>query len=138
MEIARLGQGDEDRVVKASRLFDNLSDQDLAADFLRRDGHHLLVASMDGVDVGFVSGIEMAHPDKPAEMLLYELGVDEPYRRRGVGRALTLALVELARERGCRGVWLLTEAHNEAAISTYRSAGASEPQQGVTLEWRFT
>ena len=30
----------------------------------------------------------MCHPDKGTEMLLYELGVDESYRRRGIGRVV--------------------------------------------------
>ena len=38
--------------------------------------------------MGFVSGVEVTHPDKGTEMFLYELAVDEPFRRRGIGRAL--------------------------------------------------
>lgn len=138
MQIDRLRAEDVDRVLRAAQLFDDPPRRVWVEDFLSRDGHHLLVANVDGVNTGFVTGVEIAHPDKGVEMLLYELGVDEAYRNQGIGRALTLALVELARERGCRGMWVPTEEDNEAAIATYRSAGASEAEPGVTLVWTFS
>jgi ribosomal protein S18 acetylase RimI-like enzyme len=137
MEIDRQGPADVERVIAAGYLFDHPPKRDLVESFLARDGHHLIFANVDGVDVGFVSGVEIAHPDKRVEMLLYELGVDEPHRGRGIGRALTLALVAVAVEAGCRGMWVTTEGDNEAALATYRSAGASGPESGVILEWRF-
>ncbi len=91
MEIERLGPEDRDRVLAAATLFDGPARADWTPRFLAEDGHHLLIASVDGVDVGFVSGVETSHPDKGTEMFLYELGVDEPYRRRGIGRALVAA-----------------------------------------------
>ncbi len=33
-----------------------------------------------------VSGVELTHPDKGTEMFLYELGVAERFRGRGIGR----------------------------------------------------
>ena len=69
--------------------------------------------------VGFVSGVEMTHPDKGTEMFLYELAVDEPWQRLGVGASLVHALANLARERGCYGMWVLTDDDNIAALATY-------------------
>jgi ribosomal protein S18 acetylase RimI-like enzyme len=138
MQIDRLGPDDVGRVLAAGALFDDAPRREWAEDFLARSGHHLLMARVDDVDVGFVSGIEITHPDKGVEMLLYELGVGEEYRRRGIGRALTLALADLARELGCRGMWVPTEPDNEPAIATYRSAGAEGPDQAVILSWDFT
>lgn len=137
MNIDRLGPDDRDRVVAAGRLFDNETTSAWAARFLTSDGHHLLLASIDGVDVGFVTGIEMTHPDKGTEMFLYELGVDPAFRRRGIGRALVAALQEIAVEHGCYGMWVTTEADNTAALATYRAAGAEPPDPGVTLTWTF-
>ena len=37
-----------------------------------------VIAYVDARPVGFVSGVEMTHPDKDTEMFLYELAVDEP------------------------------------------------------------
>lgn len=138
MQIDRIGAHAVDRVLAAGGLFDETPQHEWTEDFLARPGHHLLMARVEDVDVGFVSGIEITHPDKGVEMLLYELGVDEEYRRRGIGRALTLALADLARELGCRGMWVLTEPDNEPAIATYRSAGAEGPDQAVILSWDFT
>jgi len=79
----------------------------------------------------------MTLPDNGTEMFLYELGVEEGYRRRGIGRALVESLRELARERGCSGMWVLTDADNEAALATYRAAGSGAPSPQVMLEWRL-
>ena len=72
--------------------------------FLADLRHHLLVAVDDGQTVGFISGVEMTHPDKGTEMFLYELAVAEDARQRGIGLALTARLVELARTQGCYGM----------------------------------
>jgi ribosomal protein S18 acetylase RimI-like enzyme len=84
-----------------------------------------------------VSGVELTHPDKGTEMFLYELGVAEPFRGRGIGRRLVAALADLAREAGCYGMWVLTDDENAAAVATYRSAGATlDPAQRM-LSWTF-
>jgi ribosomal protein S18 acetylase RimI-like enzyme len=137
VRIDRLGPGDEARVLAAGDLFDDPPAAAATARFLAEDGHHLLVAAVDGQDVGFVSGVETTHPDKGTELFLYELGVDEAHRRRGIGRALVEALAALAVERGCYGMWVATEPDNDAAIATYRSAGSAAPEPSVTLAWRF-
>ncbi|MEZ4501833.1 MAG: GNAT family N-acetyltransferase [Dehalococcoidia bacterium] len=134
-EIVRLGPGDDARVLAAAALFDETPLEDATAKFLDEPGHHLFVAYEDGVPAGFVSGVEMTHSDKGTEMFLYELGVDEAYRRRGIGRGLVEALAGLARERGCTGMWVLTDADNEAALATYRAAGSGAPSEQVMLEW---
>ncbi len=135
MHVDRLGPGDEDRVAASPHLFDAAPREDWTGRFLRETGHHLLVAVVDGVDVGFVSGVEMTHPDKGTEMLLYELGVDDGHQRQGIGRALVVALGRLAVECGCYGMWVLADADNDAALATYAAAGASAPQQQVLLDW---
>jgi [ribosomal protein S18]-alanine N-acetyltransferase len=137
MRIDRIGPDEVDRVVAASVLFDDPATEAWTTTFLTSPGHHLLFAHVDGIDVGFVSGVETTHPDKGTEMFLYELAVDEAARQRGVGKALVTALGELARARGCYGMWVSTEADNEAALATYRSAGADDPEPGVVLAWTF-
>jgi ribosomal protein S18 acetylase RimI-like enzyme len=133
--IERLGPGDESRVLGAADLFDEPPTQAYTRRFLSEPTHHLLVAYEDDEPAGFVSGIEVAHPDKPVEMLLYELGVREASRRRGIGMALVEALREVALERGCAGMWVLTDDDNEAALRTYRRAGAHAPSAQLMLEW---
>jgi GNAT superfamily N-acetyltransferase len=70
-------------------------------------------------------------------MFLYELSVDQPARRHGVGRALVETLAALARERGCYGMWTGTEPGNDAARRTYARAGARETPAHVIVEWGF-
>ena len=138
MEIRRLGPGDTGKVLEAAHLFDEPADAAAAERFLVSEGHHIFIAYEEGRPAGFVTGVEMTHPDKGMEMFLYELGVDEQFRRRGIGRALVAALRELAVERGCYGMWVLTEIDNEAALATYRSSGAGpDEERPVLLSWSF-
>jgi ribosomal protein S18 acetylase RimI-like enzyme len=104
---------------------------------LQDDRHHLLVAREGDDLVGFVSGVEMTHPDKGTEMFLYELAVDDDWQRQGIGVALVNALADLARDRDCYGMWVLTDDDNDAALATYTSAGGSRSNQ-VMLDWEWS
>lgn len=119
----------------AEALFDGPARTDWSERFLAAPGHVLLIAYVDGVPAGMVSGVEMTHPDKGTEMCLYELSVDEGHRRRGIGRALTLALAEEARARGCYGMWVGVDTDNEAALATYGSAGAIDEGVFTVRGW---
>jgi aminoglycoside 3-N-acetyltransferase I len=136
--VRRLGPGDEEAVQAARSLFDAAPDSKATRRFLSAPTHHLLVA-YDGGDtpVGFVSGVELTHPDKGTEMFLYELGVEESARRQGVGRTLVQALAALAREHGCYDMWVLADADNDAARAAYTRAGGREASRPVLLEWLF-
>jgi ribosomal protein S18 acetylase RimI-like enzyme len=133
--VRRIGPDGVGVVLSAAALFDAPPTAEWTEAFLRRPGWHLLVAFAGDVPVGFVSGIEIGHPDKQTELLLYELGVDQAHRRRGIGRQLVNALRELAAERGCRGMWVPIDPANAAAVATYRSAGAAPPQTAAIMEW---
>ena len=138
MRIVRLGPGDEQLVLSGSELFDHPPSETWARQFLASDGHHLLVAiGEEAIPRGFASGVETTHPDKVTEMFLYELAVAPEHRNRGIGRSLVEALAEVARERGCYGMWVGTEPDNAAALAMYRAAGAGEPEPFVSLAWRF-
>ena len=117
MEITTLRPGDESRVM-ASHQFDAPVVDGTTRRFPSDDGHHLLVAYVDDHPAGFVSGVELTHPDKGTEMFLYELGVEEQFRGRGIGGALVERIRDLARERGCYGMWVLTGGQNKAALAT--------------------
>src|SRR6202011_5343539 len=80
VEIVRLGPGDADKGMAAGQLFDTRPKSSATERFLTEPGHHLLVAYQDGLPVGFITGVETVHPDKGAEMFLYEMGVDEAHR----------------------------------------------------------
>jgi ribosomal protein S18 acetylase RimI-like enzyme len=55
--------------------------------------------------------------------LVYDVGVEERHRRRGIARALLDRVAELARENGIREGFVLTEPDNSAANALYESAG---------------
>ena len=126
-----------EQVLEAAPLYDEAPREDAVRRFLDEPGHHLLLAREDGRVVGFVSGVETTHPDKGTEMFLYELAVDPAAQRRGHGRALAAALADLARERGCYGMYVLTDDDNAAALATYTSAGGGPPEPAVMLTWTF-
>ena len=137
MDIRVLRPGDDGLVVAASHLFDGPARPNATARFLAADGHHLLIAYDEGGAVGFVSGVEVTHPDKGTEMFLYELAVDEPFRRRGIGRALVERLGAIAREAGCYGMWVITDEDNEAARATYEGTGGVSETEQVVEVWTF-
>ncbi len=121
----------------AANLFDYPPRSDAVNRFLADPTHHLLIAYSGDVPAGFVSGVEVTHPDKGTEMFLYELAVDEGHRRQGIGTALVEALRDLAREQGCYGMWVLTDDDNAAAGATYRKAGGEVESQPLMFSWRF-
>lgn len=138
MRIERLGPGDDARVAEAGTLFDNPADPAATADFLARPDHYLFVAYEGDAPAGFVSGVMLVHPDKGREMFLYELAVDEVYRRRGYARALVERLAEAAQEAGCYGMWVLTDDGNAAALAAYESAGGKRDEASARMiSWKW-
>jgi GNAT superfamily N-acetyltransferase len=139
-DIRAMGPGDDAKVVAAGHLFDGPAKPDATARFLAEPGHHLLLA-YDGADpdrpVGMVTGVETTHPDKGTEMFLYELAVDDAAQGRGIGRTLVAALADLARERGCYGMWVLTDDDNPAAVTAYTAAGGSLEPLTRLIAWTF-
>lgn len=133
--LRRLGPDDLDILLDIPvGLFDFSVDATQAKAFLA-DPLHVLVLAFDGsFAVAMASGNVMLHPDKPPAFFINEVGVREAYRRRGIGRAVTEKIMQIARERGCKGIWLGTENDNAPAIALYRSlAGAEFP--GVYFGW---
>jgi ribosomal protein S18 acetylase RimI-like enzyme len=138
VKIERLGPGDDKRVIDAGHLFDDPPRKAAVSRFLADPTHHLLIAYLGEDPVGFVSGIEVTHPDKGTEMFLYELGVDSGHRHHGIGTALVEQLADLARSKGCYGMWVLVDDENEAASATYRKAHGDVESQPLMFSWRFS
>jgi ribosomal protein S18 acetylase RimI-like enzyme len=129
---------DAEAVTAAEHLFDAPVRPQAVERFLADPAHHLLLALESGRAVGFVSGVELTHPDKGTEMFLYELAVDEAARDRGIGRALVHELADLGRERGCYGMWVLTDDGNPAALRAYTAAGGTrESPDAVLFNWEL-
>jgi GNAT superfamily N-acetyltransferase len=96
----------------------------------------MLVAFDDGRPVGFVLAHELPrrHGDR-AKLFVYEVDVAESHQRRGIGKALLARLAELARERGIRVGFVLTEPDNAAGNALYASAGGSSH---TDVMWTFS
>ena len=97
----------------------------------------MLVAFDGGSPVGFVLAHELPrrHGDR-AQLFVYEVDVAETHRRRGIASALLERLGELARERGIRTGFVLTEPDNGPANALYRDVGAATEK--VSVEWTFS
>ena len=127
IEIRLLEEGDVavlDRV--ANDVFDHAVIAEQAARFLADPGHYLVVALHADTVVGIGSANEYLHPDKPLQFWINEMGVAPEYQRQGIGRQLLDVLLGVARDLGCKEVWLGTEVENVPARALYRSAGGKE------------
>ncbi len=126
-EVRVLRAGDETVLQSvAAGVFDHDVQPRLAAEFLRDPRHHLAVALDHGQVVGFASGVQYVHPDKPSELFINEVGVAPSHQGRGLGRAILRALLAHATSLGCREAWVLTDRTNRAARRLYESAGGQE------------
>jgi GNAT superfamily N-acetyltransferase len=107
--------------------------------FLADDRHHLVLGYVDGRPAGFVSAVEVFHPDKRGELFLNEIGVVDGERRRGVARALIEELKAIGRELGCVALWVLTDEGNAPAMELYRSSGGRwDGNPSVMFEYDLT
>lgn len=58
-------------------------------------------------------------------MFIYEIGVRDDHRRRGVGRALVAELKRICSEARISRAFVITNEHNQTAMAFYRSLGAT-------------
>jgi aminoglycoside 6'-N-acetyltransferase I len=124
VQIKILQSGDEAILTNvALEVFDNPVNEVWTAEFLNDPRHHLAVALDDALVVGMASAVHYIHPDKPTELWINEVGVAPSHWRRGLGKALVNALLQVGRELGAKEAWVLTERDNTAAINLYQSTG---------------
>ncbi|MGI9478620.1 MAG: GNAT family N-acetyltransferase [Hyphomicrobiaceae bacterium] len=118
-----------------SDAFDNDVDMIQARAFLSSENHKIVGAIKSGELIGFASGVILLHPDKQPMLFIAEVGVNEEYQRRGIGADLTNTLIQVARDVGCQGIWVATEADNSAARGLYRKLEANETNDIVVYDW---
>jgi ribosomal protein S18 acetylase RimI-like enzyme len=117
-------------------VFDCAIDPQQLAKFVSDPRHVMVLAVEAGMVVGMASGVEYFHPDKRPQMWINEVGVAATHRRRGIGRALTVALIGEAKSRGCVYVWLGTNSDNDAGKACFGSVPGVEGAQPFLLyEW---
>jgi ribosomal protein S18 acetylase RimI-like enzyme len=133
LALRRLGPGDEPTLALLSR---DDTDFDIpgrphgraplsptaAAAFLADANMLCWVAERDGDVLGFLfcHRLPLRH-DRPAELLLYEIGVRTSARRGGVGRALVDEMYAWMAAHEIDDVWVLAD--NPEAVEFYRACG---------------
>jgi aminoglycoside 6'-N-acetyltransferase I len=93
----------------------------------------LIVALSGGRVVGQIRAVEHRHPDKPTDLVIDEIAVAPRFRRRGIGRELLQAMLDLAKRCGCQEAWLATHLQNMPARSLYDGEGFGEAVLLYTL-----
>ena len=121
--IRRLGPGDEE-VIRALA-------EDEPQTALLSDDRTIFVAAFDGeTPIGFAFGYVLPRRHgRPAMFFVYELEVDERYRRQGIGRRLMEELLF-----GQEEAFVLTDAGNDAAMALYASLGGTRVD---SVMWDF-
>ena len=117
----------------AEDVFDFAVDPAFARAFLADSRHHIAVAIDDGTVIGFASGVDYLHPDKPAQLWINEVGVAPTHQRRGIGRRVLRCLLDHGRHLGCTEAWVGTEPDNAAAHAFYAGCGGSDPPEAFVL-----
>ena len=118
-------------------VFDRGIDVARTEEFLADPRHHLAVAVEDGAVIGFASGVDYIHPDKPRELWINEVGVAPERQGRGLGRAVVRALLDRGRALGCTEAWVLTERGNDRAMRLYAALGGEEEPEPVMFTFRL-
>lgn len=85
-----------------------------------------LVAEIDGKIVGMAGIEQVGKTEKTKSRAEFGVSINKEYWRLGIGRALTKACIECAKNAGFYQIELSVVADNEAAISLYKSEGFKE------------
>lgn len=116
-------------------LFDNPVRAGQARAFLDDPLHEIVLAFAGDNAVGMASGMVMYHPDKPPAFFVAEVGVRDAFQRQGIAKRLCYELMQIARARGCEGIWVATEWDNAPARALYQSLNARETGDIVVYDW---
>lgn len=122
--IRRLRPGDE-------TVLEALAEQADPRTALLHDERTVFLAAFAGErPVGFAFGYVLPRRHgKPASMFVYEIEVEERYRRRGIATELMRRLLAEAPE-----AFVLTEPDNDAANALYSSLGGTRSEAAM-WEW---
>lgn len=122
----------------APEVFDHPILPDQLRAFLDDERHFMFLAIDGGLVVGMASAVEYFHPDKRPHVWLNEVGVTPSYRRRGIGRRLVQAVIDLGRARGWTYAWLGTAADNASGQACFGSVPGGEEREAFYLyEWEL-
>jgi GNAT superfamily N-acetyltransferase len=109
-----------------------IEEADLARDgFGANPDFRALIADWDGQPAGYALFFGYYSTWAGRRLFLEDLFVREPFRGRGIGRALLASVACIAVQENCHGVQLEVLGGNEKAIELYKSLGAE-----ILDQWR--
>ena len=131
----------QDNVYLLDNVLDDVFDYPIKteylAPFLASSTHHLVVAINESqVIVGFVTFVDLFHPDKATQVFVNELNVHEDYHRQGIGSALMNHVFDYAKDHAYY-VWVATEMENEAADKFYQQLKPHSRQDSYFYDWKI-
>jgi ribosomal protein S18 acetylase RimI-like enzyme len=132
VQVRRLRAGDLKLAVESIRtLKESTVSGEYLKDFLSRSENVLIVAEQGGMPKGFLLAYILDRVDRNQKMIcLYEIGVSEPNRRRGIGRAMIESLKLLCKDENAMKAWVITNRSNMAAVRLYERTGATSHPHG--------
>lgn len=88
----------------------------------------IAIAALDGSDVvgGIAAYVLPKFEQARTELYIYDLAVDEAYRRRGVATAMIEELKKVAVPRGIYVIYVQADRGDDAAIALYTKLGVRE------------
>jgi len=116
------------------RAFDDVTtynDARPGRDYVERllsSDHFIALAAVDGDEVvgGLAAYVLPKFEQARSEIYIYDLAVDERYRRRGIATALIRELGRIGAERGAWVMFVQADHGDEPAIQLYSSLGRRE------------
>lgn len=90
--------------------------------------HFIAIAALNEGKVvgGLVAYVLEKYEQQRSEVYIYDLAVDESFRRRGIARQLIQELKTVARSLGAWVIFVQADAEDEPAIKLYQSMGTQE------------
>jgi ribosomal protein S18 acetylase RimI-like enzyme len=112
--------------VRAAYLLDATPNRSAVRAYLADPHNIFLLAYVGERPVGFLRGTELGQlTSARGQMFLYEVAVEDGYRRRGIGTEMVRRLLELCRSREVEEIFVFTDdPANTPAERLYRSTGA--------------
>jgi len=127
IKIRRLDETNLDLLEGADpEIFDEDVKLKLAEALVKDRGHIMLFAVKNDCVIGQILGNVHKHLDKLTELYIDDLAVSDNYLRQGVASLLVRELIKIAKQEGCKQVWIATEPNNEPANKLYESLGLSK------------
>lgn len=112
------------RLVELDEPYARVWTEEDQEEFERYRGYAAQGLSLGAYDGDCLVGIALTERrDWNRTLWVWEIGVEEAYRRQGIGKRLVDALSEIARAQGLRVLVFETQSTNVPAIRFYRSVG---------------